>query len=112
MPVNSSDDSDEINPYDAPAAAPDEDQQATSNKPQTPAWGWAFFVACLAIMIATRGGAVWGALGGGVGGACLKISQNRQIPVLARFLVCAAITAVLWGVILALVAVRREAVNL
>lgn len=92
-----------------PFAPPGEDQptERRSQKPETPVWGWFFFVACLGIMIATRGGAIWGGVGGGVGGVCLKISQNREMPVVNRVLLCSLITAVLWiGIVVLLQSLR------
>ena len=87
-----------INPYDAP-----ETEQSEAEKAQTPAWGWAFFAACLAIMIVTRGGAIWGAVGGGFGGLCIKVSQNPNLSVATRVALCCLITVALWAGILGLV---------
>lgn len=68
-----------------------------------PTWGYAFMLLCLCIMIATRGGAIWGAVGGGVGGLCLKISQETQMPLAARVVICTLITGTLWAGIIGLV---------
>lgn len=87
------------NPFQSPheAAAP------PPAKPETPAWGWVFFAACLGILVLTRGGAVWGAAGGAVGGVCLKVSQSRQLPLAAKLAICSALTAGLWALIWLLV---------
>lgn len=82
-------------------AAPVED------KAETPWWGYGFMVACLAIMILTRGGAIWGALGGGVGSICMKVSQNQNMPVAMKLTICAAITGTLWVAIAMLVMAAR-----
>jgi len=67
-----------------------------SAKPKPPPWGYAFLVACLAIMVLTKGGAIWGALGGALGMGCVKVSANQDMPVGARVGICLAITATLW----------------
>jgi hypothetical protein len=92
----------DLNPYAAPSEASESADQVQT-KPVTPFWGWLFFAACLAIMVATRGGVIWGALGGAMGGLCLKISQNHKLAVFTRLIFCTVITTVLWSVILLLV---------
>lgn len=74
-----------------------------AEKQKAPPWGWGFCAACLAIMIVTRGGAIWGALGGGVGGLCLKVAQAQSLPVPLRIVICTAVTAALWVGIVMLV---------
>jgi hypothetical protein len=54
------------------------------------------------IMIVTRGGAIWGALGGGVAVACLAIAQVESIPRAGRLAIILVINAALYAGIIAL----------
>jgi len=56
------------------------------------------------IMILTRGGAIWGALGGAVAVGCLYVAQVESMPKLARLVLIAVINAALYAAIYALVA--------
>ena len=93
-------------PYSAPQHTESVQQNSDQEVP-TPPWAWAFFVACMAIMVLTRGGAIWGAIGGGVGGICLKVAQATSIPLAARIAICTVITGILWAGIIVLVAAAR-----
>lgn len=55
------------------------------------------------IMILTRGGALWGAIGGGLAMLCLVVSQNEKLPILVRLLIVLGISACLYGLVLMLV---------
>jgi hypothetical protein len=55
------------------------------------------------IMLLTRGGAIWGALGGGIAFGCLAIAQNESMPKAGRIAVMLLINAVLYAVIIFLV---------
>ncbi len=83
-----------------PKRNPDKEDDEDEKKVESTWWGWIFFVACMAILVATRGGALWGALGGMAGSACLKIAGSREIPLAARLSVCVLITASVWGFII------------
>jgi len=72
-------------------------------KPKPPAWGYIFLVACLGIMVLTKGGAIWGGIGGGLGMGCLGICANQKLPVAARVGICTAITVALWVVVFLLI---------
>jgi hypothetical protein len=54
------------------------------------------------IMIVTRGGAIWGALGGGVAVACLAIAQLESIPRLGRLAIILLINVALYAGIIAM----------
>jgi hypothetical protein len=60
-------------------------------------------VAPFGIMILTRGGAIWGALGGGVACACLAIAQAESIPRPGRAALILIINVALYAGILTLV---------
>lgn len=98
-----SDPASDESPYTASANPESSQSDSRKKEDDQPKWGYAFMVACIAIMIATRGGAIWGALGGGVGGLCLKISQSTNIPLAGRIAACTAITIALWAAIITLV---------
>jgi hypothetical protein len=55
------------------------------------------------IMILTRGGAIWGALGGVVAVACLALAQVESMPRVARLGLILLINAALYGMIFSLV---------
>jgi hypothetical protein len=56
------------------------------------------------IMILTRGGAIWGALGGVVAFACLALVQVESIPKIGRLLLILGVNAMLYAAIVTLVA--------
>ena len=68
-----------------------------------PIWGYAFCVACLSILILTRGGAIWGFAGGALGSICLQISRQKSWPLIGRILACSLITVSFWGAMIALI---------
>jgi hypothetical protein len=60
-------------------------------------------VAPFGIMILTRGGAIWGAVGGGIACACIAIAQAESIPRPGRAALILAINVALYAGIIALV---------
>jgi hypothetical protein len=60
-------------------------------------------VAPFGIMILTRGGAIWGALGGGIACACLAIAQAESVPRAGRVALILVINVALYAGIIALV---------
>ena len=56
------------------------------------------------VPILTRGGAIWGALGGGLWFACLLIAKQQQIPLIARILLILLISAGSIGATIAMMA--------
>lgn len=65
-----------------------------------PWWVWVFVAASAAIMVVTKGGALWGALAGVGAASCVGVSRINRPPA-ARLLGCAAIVAACWGVLAA-----------
>jgi hypothetical protein len=59
------------------------------------------------IMILTRGGAIWGALGGLVAVACLAIAQIESVPRAGRAALILLINVAIYGAILSLVRTTR-----
>ena len=49
------------------------------------------------IMILTRGGALWGAIGGALGMVCLGIAQNEQMPKAVRLAIILMINLFIYG---------------
>jgi hypothetical protein len=88
---------------DPSAAGP---SAATSPFRGAPWWAVGFAVACGALPVVTRGGALWGALGFGAASLCLGVARAAARPVLARVALCALITALPWGVFALVVAPR------
>lgn len=61
-----------------------------------PWWTWVFVLGIAGIFVASRGGALWGALIGAGAVSCVGVVRMRR-PAAVRALLCAAITAGCWG---------------
>ncbi len=61
-----------------------------------PAWTWAFVLANLAILVASRGGAIPGAIAG-VGAVGVIGSARSNLAIAARLGLCVLVTAAAWG---------------
>jgi hypothetical protein len=68
-----------------------------------PRWSWAFCGACLAIPVVTLGGAIPAAIGAGGASVCASVAKKPELSVAARAGICAVVTAVAWGLLLALI---------
>lgn len=66
-----------------------------------PAWTWLFVVATAGILVASRGGALWGALVGVAAVSCIGVSRTQR-PEVVRLVVCAAIAGAAWVAFFAL----------
>lgn len=73
-----------------------------------PMWLYVPSVLPLGIMIVTRGGAIWGALGACLVGLNLKIARSESLPLAARLGLVLAITAAAYGAVVALVVASRR----
>lgn len=56
------------------------------------------------IMAVTRGGAIWGAVGGALAVACIAVAQIETLHKLVRLAIILAISAAAYGVVFSLVA--------
>jgi hypothetical protein len=70
--------------------------------PTLPAWVWLFALANVAVLYVTKGGAIPGMFAGVGLAACVGINFSR-LSVVVRLVLCALVTAGVWGVILAMV---------
>jgi hypothetical protein len=77
--------------------------RVSSEKPPIPAWAWVFAAACGVIPVLTLGGALPGAIGFGGAAASVAVARDPEKSPGARFGICLAITALCWGLFLALV---------
>jgi hypothetical protein len=75
---------------------------ADRSKAAIPWWAWGFAVACAIIPILTLGGAIPGAIGVGGAAACIAAARDSARSTVTRLIVCCGITAVCWGLFLAL----------
>ena len=76
----------------------------SAKKPQgpIPAWAWIFAVGCAIIPFLTLGGAIPGAIGFGGAAACIGVARDGATSVNKRILICTAITAGCWGLLILL----------
>lgn len=68
-----------------------------------PAWGWVAVALCVALPIATLGGALPAALGAGGALACYGVARDVTKPAATRAGVCAAIVAGCWTIAIAVI---------
>lgn len=67
-----------------------------------PGWAWLFCGGCLAIPVVTLGGAVPVLLGLGGASLCNTVARKDGMAVGARVALCATITLIAWGLLVAL----------
>lgn len=63
-----------------------------------PGWAWLFVVACIAIPVVSRGGAIPAGIGAAGAAGCVSVARKAVRPVAVRAGICGAITAGAWGV--------------
>ena len=75
---------------------------AVEAPPKLPAWVWLFALANAAVLVVTKGGAIPGMFAGVGLATCVGINFSR-LPLVTRLLLCAVVTAGVWGVVWAMV---------
>ncbi|MHB8994130.1 MAG: hypothetical protein ACYC63_02655 [Armatimonadota bacterium] len=93
-------------PGEAPVAAR---PVATLDPPAAmPPWLWVLAVLPLGIMILTRGGAIWGAMGGGLMGLNMWVGKKPELHIGVRTGIILAVTAVAYAIVIPLVVAARH----
>lgn len=99
----------------APGAAPVAAKPVATKPVATPAppaamppWLWVLAVLPLGIMILTRGGAIWGAMGGGLMGLNMWVGKKPELHIGLRTGIILAVTAVAYAIVIPLVMAARH----
>ena len=77
---------------------------AKVEKPPIPGWAWIFAVICVAMPVASLGGAIPGAVGFASAAGCVAIARDTRKSEGLRIAICLAIAAVCWLVFVLLIA--------
>jgi hypothetical protein len=73
-----------------------------------PPWLWALAVLPLGIMVLTRGGAIWGAMGGALMGLNMWVGKKPELHIGVRTGIILAVTAVAYAIVIPLVMAARH----